>query len=370
MGRRPNRRVLEYFDRGARLDDNSNRYEHRCKACGEHFPKGRTETLIAHIERRCPSIRSNNTVCISSPANATYHPAADKFVHPGTILENPNGLATGGTQLVLPANSRQSLSGLEALAMASRQLEHPAKPDTNGQPRNRSIDPDLERPSSSFASSTLPADIGDNGRIFTGTSTVISLSFDYTADYSVAYSTSVGDGSHAVSGESIANAFPSSHDPFTGVRGPQDYASLSKIAASATDLEAMMPQSSGGHQDQATTATAHGAVFQSPTTSDAPVNHSENTRPTVHVDDAAKRKLVEPVPGLSSNPTSTPEAEYGAAHQTRPLEKPRGRAQKIRGKFTDTRRQEVQNIRKKGACIRCRMLRKTVGPQLTPVVQI
>lgn len=42
--------------------------------------------------------------------------------------------------------------------------------------------------------------------------------------------------------------------------------------------------------------------------------------------------------------------------------RPHGRAQKVRGKFSDSRRQEVQNIRKQGACIRCRMLRKTVCP--------
>ncbi len=37
-----------------------------------------------------------------------------------------------------------------------------------------------------------------------------------------------------------------------------------------------------------------------------------------------------------------------------------GRAQKSRGKLSSARRQEVQNMRKQGACIRCRMLRKTV----------
>ena len=34
---------------------------------------------------------------------------------------------------------------------------------------------------------------------------------------------------------------------------------------------------------------------------------------------------------------------------------------KARGKFTDTRRREVQEIRKQGACIRCRMLKKPVS---------
>jgi hypothetical protein len=35
MGRRPKAWVRRFFDRGAKLDDASNRYEHTCKACGE-----------------------------------------------------------------------------------------------------------------------------------------------------------------------------------------------------------------------------------------------------------------------------------------------------------------------------------------------
>lgn len=34
---------------------------------------------------------------------------------------------------------------------------------------------------------------------------------------------------------------------------------------------------------------------------------------------------------------------------------------KVRGRFSDSRRKEVQDVRKKGACIRCRMLKKPVG---------
>ena len=37
------------------------------------------------------------------------------------------------------------------------------------------------------------------------------------------------------------------------------------------------------------------------------------------------------------------------------------RVHKVRGKFSDSRRKEVQEVRKRGACIRCRMLRKTVS---------
>lgn len=35
MGRRPNQLVLEFFQRGQKLPDASNRYEHSCKRCGE-----------------------------------------------------------------------------------------------------------------------------------------------------------------------------------------------------------------------------------------------------------------------------------------------------------------------------------------------
>lgn len=33
---------------------------------------------------------------------------------------------------------------------------------------------------------------------------------------------------------------------------------------------------------------------------------------------------------------------------------------KVRGRFSDSRRKEVQEVRKRGACIRCRMLKKPV----------
>lgn len=35
MGRKPNALILEFFERGAKLADQSNRYEHSCKRCGE-----------------------------------------------------------------------------------------------------------------------------------------------------------------------------------------------------------------------------------------------------------------------------------------------------------------------------------------------
>ena len=56
MGRRPNQLVLEFFERGQKLPDSSNRYEHTCKRCGEQFPKGRLDSLLSHLLRRCPNV--------------------------------------------------------------------------------------------------------------------------------------------------------------------------------------------------------------------------------------------------------------------------------------------------------------------------
>ena len=70
---------------------------------------------------------------------------------------------------------------------------------------------------------------------------------------------------------------------------------------------------------------------------------------------------------LPNRPHIESRLEHSSSGQTSGFEKIHGRAQKVRGKFTDTRRQEVQEIRKKGACIRCRMLRKTVCVLWDPV---
>ena len=56
MGRKPNQLILEFFERGQKLDDASNRYQHTCRACGEHFAKGRIDSLTTHIVKKCPDI--------------------------------------------------------------------------------------------------------------------------------------------------------------------------------------------------------------------------------------------------------------------------------------------------------------------------
>jgi len=66
MGRKPNPYVVRYFQRGQKLSDSSNRYPQTCKLCGEVFPKGRTDSLMTHVTKRCLSISAQERleVCL------------------------------------------------------------------------------------------------------------------------------------------------------------------------------------------------------------------------------------------------------------------------------------------------------------------
>lgn len=157
----------------------------------------------------------------------------------------------------------------------------------------------------------------------------------------------------------MENICPHSVDPFTRVKRSQDPAMLSMIAASAANLQVTMPHDIGNERDQARTAIAQDAMSQQ---SMETMTHSEDLDSAKSVDESTERQRFKPVPGPLIEPFPAESGlEVGSCHETCGLEKPLGRAQKVRGKFTDSRRQEVQNIRKKGACIRCRMLRKTVS---------
>ncbi|KAI4198152.1 MAG: hypothetical protein LQ350_005439 [Teloschistes chrysophthalmus] len=146
MGRKPNQLVLEYFDRGARLTDNSNRYEQRCKACGENFPKGRTENLIIHIESKCPAIRRENPTRLQTQAYSTPPSTADGegSVQGNSIGHGDNSKDSTGLHTVLPVSTRRSLTGLEVLAEASRQLTRPVNQGAELLPLRHHIDPHLE----------------------------------------------------------------------------------------------------------------------------------------------------------------------------------------------------------------------------------
>lgn len=127
MGRRPNSLILQYFERGPKLNDNSNRYPHTCKACGENFPKGRIDSLTNHLTKKCPAISEADRI----NACLTLH---------GISQAAPRGQKTqpaqgNGPPVDLPMMQRD-WTALETLAEVSRQIEANEKHDDRGQANN------------------------------------------------------------------------------------------------------------------------------------------------------------------------------------------------------------------------------------------
>lgn len=116
MGRKPNPLILEYFERGPKLKDNSNRYQHTCRQCGENFPKGRIDSLTTHITKKCPAISDSDRMraCLELHGIASAK-AALPASHP------PTGAQVTSQQLL--SDLPQPWSALETLAEASRQVD-------------------------------------------------------------------------------------------------------------------------------------------------------------------------------------------------------------------------------------------------------
>ncbi|KAL9604496.1 MAG: hypothetical protein Q9219_000461 [cf. Caloplaca sp. 3 TL-2023] len=313
MGRKPNQVVLEFFDRGAKLENSSNRYEHRCKACGEHFPKGRIESLVAHIEKKCPSISREQIISDALPTHVFSHDTPIFNEDALGSLDQLTGHIPTESHILLP---RRSLTGLEALAEASRQLEHPGKPVENSSRQIQLIDPDLEGTSSTSRQTGSNPSPGE------------------AADFS-AYPAADKDGSNVGFDSPTSASHGITEHSSTRGRASQDPAMLSLIAASATNLEAMMPRIGKDNHDQDNMAIPRSTASQQRIASEVVTTHTKNptstnaaANPTMPfpLDSSAlpKPDLSLAHPGSMGAPKIPNRAGSGRHH---------GRAQKIREIF-------------------------------------
>ena len=171
-----------------------------------------------------------------------------------------------------------------------------------------------------------------------------------------AHSMAASNGSHAPSGTTVLGMQSALGESRTEFNGSRDHARLSEIAASATNLGAFMSREKQIDNSMllATDEKQLGA-------SGAGLNPL-STSPSIQ---SAASLTMSQTLELLHQPSSSPSLsqlrqEHESREPGRSFDKPHSRAQKVRGKLTDSRRQEVLSVRKKGACIRCRMLRKTV----------
>lgn len=119
MGRRPNPLILTYFERGPKLSDNSNRYPHRCKACGEDFPKGRIDSLINHLTKRCPAISEAERINACLQLHGINGSPARR-AHTSAVINANNALVD--SVAADNALAQTNWTALETLAEVSRQI--------------------------------------------------------------------------------------------------------------------------------------------------------------------------------------------------------------------------------------------------------
>ncbi|OAA41109.1 hypothetical protein BBO_05645 [Beauveria brongniartii RCEF 3172] len=352
MGRKPNPLILEYFVRGAKLNDNSNRYQHTCKRCGENFPKGRIDSLTAHITKKCPAISDSDRMraCLELHGLSSARAAAAERQH--------NGIGPRGARAVASSVLPQEWSALETLAEASRQVD--LNENNRTQPKGQDVPGTAD-------------DVHVNGRF--------ELHEQFTLD-------------NPPAGYEERNNFAANNKRVPNEAEP-DEANASKIdmnldvshvssngveLSAEERLQALLPFPDTNNISVAVAAAARlNQSFLDPQLVDSeppPVTPSaaENDNvPDVSPPATNDANATQPW-GEMTYLTATAAVPLLAEHQTPPAPLNRGgtrmdtsdasilgRPRHSRSRFTPARRKEVQEVRKIGACIRCRILRKNCG---------
>ncbi|KAJ3487036.1 hypothetical protein NLG97_g6497 [Lecanicillium saksenae] len=356
MGRKPNPLILEYFVRGAKLNDNSNRYQHTCKRCGENFPKGRIDSLTTHITKKCPAISDSDRMraCLELHGLTSARAAAAERQN------NANGHR--GARAVASSVLPQEWSALETLAEASRQV------DLNE--NNRVPAKGQEAPNTADTAYV-------NGRF--------ELQEQFTLDNPPAgyeeRNNSSANGKRAATETDADPASASKIDFSLDV----PHVSPNGVELSAEErLQALLPATDSSPDASNISVAVAAAARLNPSFLDPQLVNSETSSATQSATESNNLLDV-----TQSNPndanvaqpwgemtylTATAAVPLLAEHQTPPAPLNRGgvrmdtsdasilgRPRHSRSRFTPARRKEVQEVRKIGACIRCRILRKNCG---------
>jgi hypothetical protein len=358
MGRKPNPLILEYFVRGPKLNDNSNRYPHTCKQCGENFPKGRIDSLTTHITKKCPAISDSDRMraCLELHGIAHARATAER--------SQANGDARNNGQQALLSSLPQGWSALETLAEASRQVDlnennrasssqehaNPANP-ANGEfsaadrfevqeqftlenpPASYSGKPQNGRKGLRFLQNIASETPTDRSRVDT-TPPPTELSLEERLQALIPAGSASPDASNiSVAVAATARLNPSFLDPQL-VDG---------------DAPATPPQ----HED------ASPAIDHPPASITTATDH--NISPSQPWGEMTYLATAPAISMLNTSPSVLLPMNRGGVRMDTSEGSLNGRPRHSRARFTPARRKEVQEVRKIGACIRCRILRKNCG---------
>ncbi|KAI9655405.1 MAG: hypothetical protein M1821_005553 [Bathelium mastoideum] len=386
MGRKPNPIINEYYERGQKLEDASNRYQHTCRSCGEKFPKGRIDTLINHLVKRCPclsvqqrteiSLRAHEVPrSVSTPTKSTdsNHNITSDPLHD---IEHGQSVDLGYT----PAPKHQ-MSALETLAEVSRQQHlhlsgRPLAEQVNGGDGRQ-----LSAQESGMQQAFVPEDFLVQDPQQQGSDTDNGVSRNGEDDWETwafiqAHAFAVRNGSDIPTSNGLQPAHvydepPQSSSPHPTVSSaapgaaptaPMMQSPLEIAASAAQKLQAHMASNSNLTMEPEPTEQNGGISADSVADKffGQRPNWASNIDPQLQQDDQAQNALADLLRnGVATHPrpiAMNPHQQqlpYPELNMTHTRQKP-----KVRGRFSDHRRKEVQDVRKRGACIRCRMLKK------------
>ncbi|KAM0563636.1 hypothetical protein ACHAPJ_001362 [Fusarium lateritium] len=329
MGRKPNPLILEYFVRGPKLNDNSNRYPHTCKQCGENFPKGRIDSLTTHITKKCPAISESDRMRACLELHGITNARAPPERPPPDT--QPNG------QPVDVPNLPQGWSALETLAEASRQV------DLNENNRAQSVQ----------ATTVDPADPANIQHV----SDRFELHEQFTLDNPpMSYENRSQQGNRGTElspEERLQALLPNSV-------GSPDVSNISVAVAATARLNPSLldPQlvNENGTSTPPPPMDIPAPIETSPSVVTAP--ESSISQPWGEMTYLA---TASPVPLVHEHPPPPIQMNRGGIRMDTGDGQLNGRPRHARSRFTAARRKEVQEVRKIGACIRCRILRKNCG---------
>ncbi|KAF1989525.1 hypothetical protein K402DRAFT_274486 [Aulographum hederae CBS 113979] len=376
MGRRPSALITEFFERGQKLENSSNRYAWDCKSCGLKFPKGRFDSLQTHLLKTCPVLSSfdRQRAKLYIESQSQSQPQSHPRPHQPTFRFGDDtiaGAARHGEDMQLhlplmdlpcaqksPPGQQHDLSALETLAEVSRQhLDLSDKRDGSGNHATRSVTP---RPNASQGyepddflvpddkPSGVDESMNHDKRLSIETTNGPSLPsiqyygsiHNHTSESPHLPSLSLPPASHG----SSAQAVPSP---------------LQLAASAANDL--MIPHAGVTMEPEIGVSNVSiSDKFFHPTGRHAWPGMSV-IDPQLQLNDVLGQQLHEALTGRAASATRSSAGSPSSSQMPFINDfngNPKPAKQKVRGRFTDSRRKEVQEVRKRGACLRCKMLKK------------
>lgn len=411
MGRRPNSLILQYFERGPKLADNSNRYPHTCKACGENFPKGRIDSLTNHLTKKCPAISEADRI----NACLTLH----GINHAANRAQKSKQAQSNGPPVDLPMIQRD-WTALETLAEVSRQIEANEKQPTaeDRGPTGQAVNGNPQPTVAGAAPASAPNYMGER----------FDLHDQFTFENPPGQGNANAESQQFAAGKGTrrhAVWLHTAHTPCTGHAADRplladeihenptsDIANkdLLPMVENLTALIQSATESESANLSMAAAATAR--LNPHPHDSESPLSSVPPSEDVSQQDMSMEHSLQQPFDGEHpSDPVTGPSSQHmpvtsapqpwgeityatdgfniaeAIAHTAANLANTNFRmdatatglndaksafrmdttgnglngtkSRHSRARFDATRRKEVQEVRKIGACIRCRILRKT-----------